>query len=238
MRRLEDAREHLDGELADQQVLVGNLRDLRRINRFFGGRSLSGHAIDRLAARSEVGPGALTLLDIGTGGADIPLALIEAWRRRGRELAVLAIDSRPEILAAASIACHEVLTTPGLTLRLGDGTSLPFEDRSFDIVHTSLVLHHLEPGDAVSLIREMARVARIGVVVNDLARGRFAWLGAWVLVHVGTRNRFTRHDGPLSVRRAYSVAEARDLLTDAGLRILHEEHAFMGHRWAIAAVPA
>jgi SAM-dependent methyltransferase len=238
MRRLEDAREHLDGELADQQVLVGNLRDLRRINRFLGGRALSSPAVDRLIAGSEPRTGEVTLLDIGTGGADIPIALIEASRRRGRELAVLAIDSRPEILAAASIACHDVLTTPGLTLRLGDGTSLPFEDRSFDVVHASLLLHHLEPGEAVGLIREMARVARIGVVMNDLARGRLAWLGAWLLVHVGTRNAFTRHDGPLSVRRAYSVDEARALLTGAGLRVVHEEQALMGHRWAIAAVPA
>jgi len=80
-------------------------------------------------------------------------------------------------------------------------------------------------------------VARHGIVVNDLARGRLAWLGAWLLFHAVTRNRFTRHDGPMSVRRAYSVAEARSLLEGAGLRVVDEEIGFVGHRWALAAVP-
>jgi hypothetical protein len=83
----------------------------------------------------------------------------------------------------------------------------------------------------------MARVARHGVVVNDLARGRLLHLGAWALLHAMTRNAFTRHDGPLSVQRAYSLAEARTLVTGAGLRIVDEEIGFVGHRWAIAAVP-
>ena len=43
-----------------------------------------------------------------------------------------------------------------------------------------MVVHHLEPADAVALLREMARVARLGVVVNDLVRGRLYWAGAWV----------------------------------------------------------
>ena len=54
---------------------------------------------------------------------------------------------------------------------------------------------------------EMSRVARRGIVVNDLIRGRLAWLGAWLLSHLATGNRYTRHDAPLSVRRAYTAAE-------------------------------
>jgi hypothetical protein len=75
-------------------------------------------------------------------------------------------------------------------------------------------------------------------VTNDLARGRLRYVGAWVLLHVLTWNAFTRHDGPLSVRRAYSLPEARALLMEAGLRIVDEEIGFVGHRWALAAVPA
>ena len=81
-------------------------------------------------------------------------------------------------------------------------------------------------------------MSRHGIVINDLARGRLSYLGAWVLLHVVTRNAFTRHDGPLSVRRAYSLEEARTLVKEAGLRIVDEEIGFGGHRWAIAAVPA
>ena len=56
--------------------------------------------------------------------------------------------------------------------------ALPYPDASFDVVHCSLVVHHLEPAEVVRLAAEMRRVARLGVVVNDLVRGRLAWLAA------------------------------------------------------------
>ncbi|MGH3075978.1 MAG: methyltransferase domain-containing protein [Gaiellales bacterium] len=226
MERLAHTLEHLDGPLADRATLAGNLRDLRRVNRYLGGAALSGRAIDALATT-----GPISLLDVGTGAADIPIALLTSWQAAGRRLEVTAIDSRAEVIAAAAEAAGPV---PGLRLDVADGRDLPFDDRSFDIAHASLVLHHLEPDEAVALLREMSRVARLGVVVNDLARGRLAWVGAWLLAHLTTANAFTRHDAPLSVRRAYTAAEASALLERAGLRPVFQARGFLGHRWVIA----
>jgi len=75
------------------------------------------------------------------------------------------------------------------------------------------------------------------VIVNDLQRGRLQWLGAWILAHLATRNRLTRHDAPLSVRRAYTAAEVGLLLERAGLRPIAEFRGLVGHRFAIAAIP-
>jgi ubiquinone/menaquinone biosynthesis C-methylase UbiE len=232
MKRLAEAAELLDGPLDDPAALEGNLRDLRRINRWLGGATLSITAIEAVAP----GTADLTLLDIGTGGADIPLALVRWATRRGRRLTVVALDSRPEVLAAARRANPAVDRTPGLTLEVGDGTSLPHADGSFDIAHASLLLHHLEPDAAVALLREMGRVARRGVVVNDLERGWLAWLGAWLLGHVLTRNRYTRRDAPLSVRRAYRRDEASALVRAAGLTPVRTLRGSFGQRYAIAAV--
>jgi hypothetical protein len=82
----------------------------------------------------------------------------------------------------------------------------------------------------------MSRVARVGIVVNDLARGRLAWLGAAAIATLLTSNRYTRHDAPLSVRRAYTLAEVGGLLADAGVRPVAEVGGIAGHRFAIAAV--
>jgi SAM-dependent methyltransferase len=119
---------------------------------------------------------------------------------------------------------------------LGDGRSLPWPDRSFDVVHASLLVHHLEPPEAIAFLVEAARLARRGVVVNDLVRARHHWIGARVLLAASTRNRYTRYDGPLSVRRAYTRVELRALLAAGGLRPVAEIVAFAGHRVAIAAV--
>jgi ubiquinone/menaquinone biosynthesis C-methylase UbiE len=238
MDRLAGAAELLDGPLNDPAALQGNLRDLRRVNRLLGGLSLSGRALDALAGRLADAGTTVSLLDVGTGGADIPLALLDDWRRRGRRLHVTGVDDRSEVLAAARIADPRVNGAARLTLEQADGRSLPYPDASFDVAHCSLVLHHLEPADAVLLLRELARVARLGIVVNDLARSRMAWLGARLLAALATRNRYSRHDGPLSVRRAYTIAEAHAMLAAAGLRPVAELTALFGIRWALAAVRA
>jgi ubiquinone/menaquinone biosynthesis C-methylase UbiE len=234
MQRLAGAEELLDGPLDDLDELAGNLRDLRRVNRVLGLR-LSRKAMARLVADTG-GNAPTTLLDVGTGGADIPVALLADAAKAGRSLHVTAIDERAEVIDAARRARPAIDRVPGLELAVADGRSLPYRDGAFDVAHTSLVIHHLEPADAVALIRELSRVSRAGVVVNDLARGRLGLLGAWLLSRLATRNRLSRNDAPLSARRAYSRDELRSLIDDAGLRRVAEVGGLFGHRVAIAAV--
>jgi ubiquinone/menaquinone biosynthesis C-methylase UbiE len=232
MERLTDAVELLDGPLDDPAVLAGNLRDLGRINRRLGGVDLSSVAIDALAAHRDE----LTMLDVGTGGADIPVALIERARRHRRRLRVVGIDARPEVLAAAVLANPAITAIDDLELHVGDGRALRYPDRSYDIAHTSMVIHHLDVDDAVAVLTEMGRVARLGVVVNELQRSRIGWLGAWLIGHLLTRNRLTRHDAPLSVRRAYRPTEMVAMLRSAGLIPVRTVRGAFGQRYAIAAL--
>jgi SAM-dependent methyltransferase len=240
MRRLSDAREYLDGALSDRATLVGNLRDLRLVNSLFGGAELSIRAMRALVEQGVPLPAAtletIRVLDVGTGAADIPARLL---RGRGpwRAVHVTATDSRLEVIEAAQVLDPALAEESSLSLEVADGRSLPYPVGAFDVAHASLVLHHLEPDDAVAFLRQLRRVARLGVVVNDLDRSRLGWLGAWLILHAITRNRFTLHDGPLSVRRAYRRSEARALLGAAGLRPVREVVGIAGHRWAIAAVP-
>jgi len=238
MRRLTATPELLDGDLANAAVLDGNLRDLARVNRRFGGVDLSLLAIRSLAndARRRGTPlDELRVLDVGTGAADIPVAL--ARSRGPRHLArVTAVDSRREILDSARRVTPALAELPQVELAIADGRSLPFADGAFHVGHASLVLHHLGEDDAVAFLVELSRVASLGLVINDLQRGGLNWLGAWLVLHAMTRNRFTLHDGPLSVRRAYTRREMGPLLERAGLRALAWHGGFAGHRWALAAV--
>ncbi len=240
MDRLTNAEELLDGPLDDPAALAGNLRDLRRINRALGGVRISRLAVDRLlsVAPTHMDATPTSIIDVGTGGADIPVALLAEARRRGRQLEVVATDARPEVLAAARIARPALARVRGLALDVADGRQLPHPDRSFDIAHASLVVHHFPPDEAVALLMEMARVARLGIVVNDLDRRRRHWLGAWLVGHLLTGNRYTRRDAPLSVRRAYTPQEMRELLGRAGMRPVGQFRGFIGHRYAIAAIRA
>jgi len=207
MDRLTGVAELLDGPLDDPAALDGNLRDLARINRLTGGTRLSARAIDALGD-------ATTILDIGTGAADIPMTLLARAKAAGRPLSITATDSRPEILASARRARPAIDRTAGLDLAVADGRGLPYPDGAFDVAHSSMVVHHLGPDEVVAFLREQRRVAR-----------RHA---------IGT-SRYTRHDGPLSVRRAYSRRELRDMVAAAGLAPVAEFAGFAGHRVSIAA---
>lgn len=229
MRRQADARELLDGPL-DPRTLAANLRDLARINRWLGGAGLSWSAIRPLLRERSPGNN-LRLLDVGTGAADIPRALRRQTAYRNPSLEIVATDVRPEIVSVArelarrSPAFEVGLVAPGLA---------DHDDRSFDVVHASLLLHHQEPPQAVELLREMARVATRAVIVNDLDRAWRWWAGAWLLTRVATANRYTRHDGPLSARRAYRPDELAELAAQAGLVEEARYRARPGYRYAMA----
>ncbi|HEV8544982.1 MAG TPA: methyltransferase domain-containing protein [Candidatus Limnocylindrales bacterium] len=232
MDRLTGVEELIDGPLDDAGSLGANLRDLARLNRLTGGAALSVQAVRALL------PIGGTVLDVGTGAADIPVRLLADSRRRGTTLTVTATDSRPEVIDAAIALRPGLTSVPGLVLGLADGRGLDWPDGAFDVAHSSMVLHHLTDEEAIRLLVELRRVARIGVVTNDLDRGRLAWLGGWLLTHTLAASRYTRHDGPLSVRRAYTRQEMGHLLEQAGLKPVVTFAGFAGHRYAIAAVPA
>jgi len=87
----------------------------------------------------------------------------------------------------------------------------------YDVVMCSLFLHHLERGQARTLLARMAEQARRLVLVNDLVRSPAGWL----LAHVGTRllsrSWVVHTDGPRSVAGALTTAELREVAAEAGL---------------------
>jgi ubiquinone/menaquinone biosynthesis C-methylase UbiE len=229
--RLIDAEELLDGPLDDAVALVANLRDLRRLNRVTGGGALSVRAVRALRREAPV----MTILDVGAGACDIPMLLLADAKRHDEPLEVTATDSRPEVVAAARALRPGLDRVAGLTIAVADGLELPYPDGSFDVVHTSLVLHHLAPGDGIVFLRELRRVGRSGIVVNDLDRSWTTFLGAWLLARGIATSRYTRHDAPLSVRRAYTHGEMTELIREAGARPIASFRGFARHRYAIAA---
>jgi ubiquinone/menaquinone biosynthesis C-methylase UbiE len=208
------ARELMDDPVDDRAELEANLRDIERTNRWFGAVT---------ALRAEVfNRHARTMLDVGCGSADIALALVRAFRARGRALDVTCLDRSEQMLAIARCRAND---EPALTFVQGEGEALPFRASAFDVVTCNLALHHFDPPAAVGLLREMRRVAKRTPIVCDLRRSRAAYAGALAYAYIASRNRLTRHDAPLSVRRAYTPAEALELAGAAGWRRPSVRHA-------------
>lgn len=183
--------------------------DIRRINRFLGGTAVVRRELEALVVSDQT----VTMLDLGTGTADIPLAMIRRTRSHGGRIQAVALDANPTII---QIAKREANGDPDLKLMVGNAVQLPFADGSFDFVTCSLTFHHFSDSVAVSTLREMHRVARHALIVNDLQRGYLPACLIWLLTRLARMHSLTRHDGPLSVMRSRTLAEYRDLGARAG----------------------
>ncbi|MGH2530968.1 MAG: methyltransferase domain-containing protein [Thermomicrobiales bacterium] len=219
-----DEPELLDEAGHDPAELAANLRDIRRVNHLLGGTSIMLRHLPRLLDTMPATTQPVTLLDLATGSADIPLAILRWAKQRRLAATIVASDASAAILAHAR---EQIVDHPEITLARYDARSVPLPDKQFDVVLCSLALHHFSPEEAMRVLQEMDRLARTGFILNDLRRGRLGYAAAWVASRLTTRNRLTRHDAPLSVRRAYTPAELDALLRRAGI----DDAAISTHPW-------
>lgn len=205
--------ELMDEPAQDPGELEKSLRDLREVNRWLGGTRVVLHYLADLVRRHPRAE--YRVLDIATGSGDIPLQVAKWARGEDLQVAIVATDNHPTTLEAARA---HTAAEPCIRVEAADAMELPYANESFDVALFSTALHHFDDErDCIRVLREMHRVCRIGFIVNDLARSRPALLGARLLaVTVWRTHPITRHDGPLSIRRAFTPAELRALAAKAG----------------------
>ena len=196
--------ELLDDDLGTPEEIVSSLRDLRHINNWFGGTRTTAGLLRRIAQQD--GATELSVLEVGAGLGDIPLAAQCALVRSGVALQVTLLDRLWTHLPRQPVQSVSA-----------DVMRIPFRDGAFDVVSCSLFAHHFDPSALQRMAKEALRVCRRAVLINDLIRSRLH-LG---LVYLGLplfRSRITWHDAPASVRNAYTVSEMRSLLNALSAR--------------------
>ena len=216
----------MDDPAADPVELADALRFIRRINLAL---RYARATVTHLRRFAPAWPAArpTTLLDVATGSADIPRAVLRWADRDRRDVRIVGLDLHAATLRVAA----EQVPDPRLTFVRGDALALPFADRSVDYVLCGMFLHHLSEPAAVAALREMDRVARRGVVVADLLRGRRAY--AWISLFTLAANGMVRHDARGSVAGAFTAAELVRLRDRAGMGYARPFRHF-GHRLVLA----
>jgi len=192
------------------QALVG----LRRINAISRSAACLFDPIRALASALPPDAAPLRLLDVACGGGDVALDLAALAQRHGLALAVEGCDISPQAVDLAEARARE----RGLeaSFYVADVLADPQPDR-FDIIVSSLFLHHLDTADAETLLARLAESSRQLLLISDLLRTPLGYGLAMAGTQLLSRSPIVHIDGLLSVRGAFQLAEVAAMAERAGL---------------------
>ena len=205
--------EDIDDPALEKEQLFGALRGLTTINFLSASAGSVWQPMVRLSRERK--QARLRILDVATGGGDIPLALWRKAKRIGLRVEVLGVDISERALEFATRQCT------------GCGSDVRFEQRDilrdglpegFDVVVSSLFLHHLTNDQAGQMLAAAAAATRHLVLINDLRRGRYGLTLAYFAGHILSSSPVVRVDAIRSVRAAFTMQEALEMAERAGMK--------------------
>lgn len=211
MERVE-GQEMLDSDHWSAEQVACALGAIRRVNLLYGGDRMHKRLF-RCAASRLTGK-QMDILEVASARGEVVQAAARMLIERNIVPRVSLLD-RSDMHLPGALDWDAALPQPALLV--GDALAIPLPDQSVDVVSCCLFLHHLSPEQARTFFREALRVSRVAVLVNDIERTRINYLLSLLHTLVDP-SELSRHDGPTSVRQAYTYAELRDLLQETGHR--------------------
>jgi SAM-dependent methyltransferase len=218
--------EYLDAADVDPAVRVRSHRDIALANTLFGGTRALDHALRELAPSL---PRSITLLDVG-GGPGITV------RHATTLLGALGITAHGVSLDVSEELLHSATSREVSGIR-ACARALPFGDGSIDVAICSLLLHHFEGPDLLTVLAELDRVTRERVLVFDLRRSWAAVAGLWAASFPLAFHPVSRHDGVTSILRGFTGDELRSLIERA-TGACPEVERYLGFRLAASWRPS
>jgi 2-polyprenyl-3-methyl-5-hydroxy-6-metoxy-1,4-benzoquinol methylase len=205
--------EIMDSPGIDERAHLEALEGLRRINR--ASRTIERMLEPIVQSANSDAITQLSLLDVACGGGDVAVGLALQARQLGIQIDVTFLDRSATALRRAIALAKDagIISSDVEASALG---SAPLPEA--DIVVSSLFLHHVEhPDQVIALLSAMRRAARRMIVISDLRRSRQGLMTAWIGCRVLSRSAIVHHDGPASVRAAWTPGELSHLASQAGM---------------------
>jgi 2-polyprenyl-3-methyl-5-hydroxy-6-metoxy-1,4-benzoquinol methylase len=200
-----------DFSIQDERIDLA-LRELKLVNTFLGGTAATADGFRILRKRANIFR-TLKVLDVGSGGSDV-------FDSNTENLSITALDKNPR-------TCTYIRQHSPFIVICGDAQRLPFEQKSFDVVHASLFLHHFSEKEITILLRSFAEKSKFGIIINDLRRSILAFVGIKILTTIFSKSSMVKNDAPLSVLRGFLKSELQNILSDCGFK-----HFVIKRTWA------
>lgn len=183
------------------------LNDLKRVNKWLGGQTITLDGIEQLLLEFDTSK-SLTLLDVGCGDGEMLRQCVHWASKRQIEVHVIGIDANPHILDEAIKRSQTIRQS---SFKVMDVLSEKEELPKFDIALCTLFIHHLNETEIIQLLKRLAKKAKVGVVINDLHRSRWAFWLFRIFSLVFLKTKIAKHDGLVSVARGFKKRELKQI---------------------------
>lgn len=204
--------EIMDNLACEGEVVNQTLRELETINSLLGGNHVTLDALNRVTRKIPKSV-ELTIYDLGCGSGDM-LRLIHHWaERHGRRVHLTGIDANPFIIKFARDHTRHL----PIAFEAMDIFSNDFQSRRFDIVIGTLFYHHFADESLSAFFGRLKDQTRYAIIINDIHRHWFAYYSIKWLTQLFSRSGMVKFDAPLSVLRAFSRDDLKNIFKNAGV---------------------
>src|SRR5262245_51166411 len=211
-RQRSDRLENIDVGSYTAEEYEGCIVELQLVNDWMGDARTLAHTffkeLNRNSSRS------FSVLDVGAGSGHLLRATANWTRKAGKRLWAVGLELNER---SAQAIMEDSRGYDEIKAVRGDALRLPFANRSFDYVISSLFTHHLDDNQIVEVYREMRLLCARQIFVIDLNRHPIAYLLYTTVGKLLLHNRLLREDGALSILRSFKPEELVDLAQRAGL---------------------
>lgn len=214
------SKELIDDFTIQGRELYRALDELIIINRYLGGYAVTNSALCKALEKIIPGSRPLIVLDVGAGSGSFPGSL------SGHKIEYIRADINPGAclyMRKSNIDSKVVCC---------NAFRLPFNHNNFDFIHVALFLHHFTKDEVIFLLQEFNKISRYGIIINDLRRSVWAYWGIKILTFLFSGSKMVRHDGPLSVKRAFTRQELDEIISIAGISSFEIKRKW-AFRWRI-----
>ncbi len=225
--RLEEI-ELLDQGIGTMDDVRQNLDEMWYTNKLLGGvRAVTKQLYSRLIKSST---GEIIVAELGTGSGRLGQEVADWSVKNHQDIRLLLVDISSRHL---DIARYTIPNQSNVDFVQADAGRLPLPDQTVDYFISTLFLHHFDPDTLTALLANLYRSVKSTIIMSDLTRSSLSLFGFRLIQPIFARHYLTKHDGLLSIRRAYTPAELLELARNAGIKNVN---VYQNYPWQMTLV--
>jgi ubiquinone/menaquinone biosynthesis C-methylase UbiE len=213
-------KELIDDLELDNDALRQNLEELALINKYLGGNQVTTSGLLKLMSRHNASPIPnpqslipIKIADLGCGGGDMMMVMADWAKKKGINVQFIGIDANDFMI---DFGTKRTANYQNITYLHQDIFSEEFKEKSFDIVTMTLFCHHFSDESLITLLQQLKKQTRIGIVINDIHRHWFAYHSIAWITKLFLKSYLVKNDAKLSVWRAFVREDLEKIIQKAG----------------------